>query len=185
MTWEGSQPPGTFCELSGNYCGITVGDLNKPPHPSCPPPHFFYCGTSREQAGQLGNKDPILGICSLQPYPLHSQPLNVCPKETLPAHCAATRAGAAPWHPVGKGESVTHHLKLKSHLITITLPVRLRRPCPPSPPPYILSILLFKVREHLGLEEEWGEGGQWERTFEIFPRKPKNKPTGEKNSCYI
>lgn len=110
----GGQPtPGTFCELSGNYCGITVGDLNKPPHPSYPLPHFFYCGTSRERAGQLGNKDPILGICSLQPYPLHSQLLNVCPKETLPAHCAATRAGAAPWHPVGKGESVTHPLKLK------------------------------------------------------------------------
>lgn len=38
----GGQPtPGTFCELSGNYCGITVGDLNKSPHPSYPPPPFF------------------------------------------------------------------------------------------------------------------------------------------------
>lgn len=78
-----------------------------PPHP---PPRFFYCGTSREGAGQLGNKDPILGLCPLQPYPLHSQSLGLCPKETLPAACAttlpATTAGAAaPSHPAGEGQS--------------------------------------------------------------------------------
>lgn len=39
MTWEGSQPPGIFCQLSGNYSEITIGDLNMPPPP--PPPFFL------------------------------------------------------------------------------------------------------------------------------------------------
>lgn len=39
VTWEGSQPPGIFCELSGNYSRITIGDLNMPLPP--PPPFFL------------------------------------------------------------------------------------------------------------------------------------------------
>lgn len=46
VTWEGSQPPGIFCQLSGNYSGITIGDPNMPLPPT--PPFFSYCVTSRE-----------------------------------------------------------------------------------------------------------------------------------------
>ena len=40
VTWEGSQPPGSFCKLSGNSSGITVGDPTCLCHLHIPPPFF-------------------------------------------------------------------------------------------------------------------------------------------------
>lgn len=78
-----------------------------PPHP---PSLFSYCETTREQAGQLGNRDPCSRNLSIATYPLHSQSLNPCPD----GNCATTTAKATPWCPGGEGRTrVTHHLKLK------------------------------------------------------------------------
>lgn len=101
VTWEGSQSPGIFWELSGNYSRITMGDVNMPPPP---PPTFSIMGLQGSGLVSLGNKGPVLGICPRQPYPLPAPSLGSCQTETLPAHCCCQSWGSNAWHLTGQEE---------------------------------------------------------------------------------